>query len=430
MTPQEQTHHYKQTINLPATEFPMQAKLPQREPERLARWQAEDLAGRILRRREGASNYCLHDGPPYANGDIHLGHALNKILKDLIVRYKTMTGHYSRYVPGWDCHGLPIEQKVLQKLGGKARTMTPAEIRRQCHDYALHWVEIQSQQFQRLGIGGDWAHPYLTLDPQVEVGILSALRDLVERGLVRKGFRPVYWDPVYQTALAEAEIEYETHTSDSIYVKFPLLDAAGVPGLENLTKISLVIWTTTPWTLPANLAVCLHPDFEYVVLEANPVGGSAEHYVVAKELTEAFAAACGLGGARVVADIRSRDLEGRVCAHPIFPGKTSLVILGEHVTLEAGTGCVHTAPGHGVDDFIVGRRYGLPVFVPVDDAGRFTADYAEMAGRNVFEANPAIVEKLRATGLLLGHGTITHQYPFSWRSHKPIIYRATEQWFM
>ena len=425
-TTQEQPKlDYKQTINLPQTAFPMQAKLPEREPQRLAKWQAEDLAGRILKNREGAPNYCLHDGPPYANGDIHIGHALNKILKDLIVRYKTMTGHYALYVPGWDCHGLPIEQKVIQKLGNKIREMAPAEIRRQCHDYAMKWVDTQREQFKRLGIGGDWDHPYLTLDPAVETGILGAFRDLAAKGLVHKGFRPVYWDPVYQTALAEAEIEYETHTSDSIYVKFPLVDAGSVPALGGLKNVSIVIWTTTPWTLPANLGICLHPDFEYVALTAGE-----EHYIVAKELAESFRKACDLPEATLAATMTAADLVGKHARHPIFTDKTSLVILGSHVTLEAGTGCVHTAPGHGVDDFNVGKANGLPVFVPVDGAGRYTAEYPEMQGVNVFEANPRIVEKLRGEGHLLAASKIQHQYPFSWRSHKPIIFRATEQWFM
>jgi isoleucyl-tRNA synthetase len=426
MTTNEKTD-YKHTLNLPRTDFPMQAKLNVREPERLAKWAQMDLARKILEKREqeGAPNFCLHDGPPYANGDIHIGHALNKVLKDLVVRYKTMAGHRSYYVPGWDCHGLPIEQKVLQKLGHKARSMPAIEIRRQCHDYARKWVDVQREQFKRLGVGGDWEHPYLTLDPAIEHGILSAFRDLVARGLVNKGFRPVYWDPVYQTALAEAEIEYETHVSDSIYVKFPLIDSESVEALKGLANVSLVIWTTTPWTLPANLAVCLHPDFEYVALAVG-----AEHFIVARELVESFRKECKIGEARVAATLRAQPLEKMTCRHPIFEDRTSLVILGEHVTLEAGTGCVHTAPGHGVEDFVVGKRYALPVFVPVDNAGRFTADYPEMEGVNVFDANPRLVEKLRVSGLLLGHAKFEHQYPYSWRSHQPIIFRATEQWFM
>ncbi len=421
----QQKIDYKHTLNLPRTDFPMQAKLPQREPEFLARWQAEGLYEQILADHAGDPIYCLHDGPPYANGDIHIGHALNKILKDLLIRYKTMTGHRAAYVPGWDCHGLPIEQKVLQKLGNKARTLDAVEIRRECHDYALRWVDIQREQFKRLGILGDWGHPYLTIQPEVEAGILSSFRDLVARGLVHKGFRPVYWDSEFQTALAEAEIEYEEHVSDSIYVKFPLLGAERVDSLRGLDNVSLVIWTTTPWTLPANLGVCLHPDFEYVALAAGD-----QHYIVAKELVAAFTKACGIEGATVAAAVNPRQLDRMECRHPIFEGRTSLVMLAGHVTLDVGTGCVHTAPGHGADDFMIGRQYGLPVFVPVDGAGRFTADFPEMQGVKVFEANPKIVERLRDSGILLGHSKYSHQYPFSWRSHKPIIYRATEQWFM
>jgi isoleucyl-tRNA synthetase len=425
MTPTEQAD-YKNTLNLPQTDFPMQAKLPEREPERLKRWQAEDLAGQMTRNRAGRPIFCLHDGPPYANGDIHMGHALNKILKDVIVRYKTLQGFRSVYIPGWDCHGLPIEQKVLQNLGDKMKTMAPIEIRRRCHQYALKWVAKQSEQFQRLGITGDWARPYLSIDPKVEAGILSAFRDLVAKGLVRKGFRPVYWDPFFQTALAEAEIEYENHKTDSIYVKFPLLNSETVPGLAGLANVSIVIWTTTPWTLPANLAVCLHPDFEYVVIRHGD-----EHYIVADSLAEAFKKECKLPeDLPVVARVKARDLERRECKHPIFKDKTSLVVLGAHVTAEQGTGCVHTAPGHGADDFAIGKAYGLPVFVPVDGAGCFTSDFPDMQGVNVFDANPKIVKRLEDDGLLLGHVKIEHQYPFSWRSHQPIIFRATEQWFM
>jgi isoleucyl-tRNA synthetase len=424
MSPQEKID-YKDTLNLPKTDFPMQAKLPEREPERLKRWQESDLAGRMVRHRAGAPQFCLHDGPPYANGDIHIGHALNKILKDVIVRYKTLRGFQSLYVPGWDCHGLPIEQKVLQNLGDRVHQMAPVEIRKRCHQYALKWVQIQREQFQRLGVTGDWEHPYLTIDPKVEAGILSALRDLVAKGLVRKGFRPVYWDWAFRTALAEAEIEYETHVSDSVYVKFPLIDPHDVPGLGGMSNVSIVIWTTTPWTLPANLAVCLHPDFEYDVLR-----NGDEYYIVANRLASEFMKACKLDRAALATRVEARALENRRCKHPIFADRQSLVILGGHVTAEQGTGCVHTAPGHGADDFAIGRKYGLPVFVPVDDAGCFTADFPEMQGINVFDANPKIVERLRNDGLLLGHGKIEHQYPHSWRSHKPIIFRATEQWFM
>ena len=424
MSTQEQMD-YKPTINLPKTDFPMKAALTEREPERLARWESSRLYDQILANRADAPDFSLHDGPPYANGNIHIGHALNKILKDLVTRYKSMAGFRSYYVPGFDCHGLPIEQKVLSDLKGKAATMSPAEIRALCHAEAVKWIGVQIEQFKRLGIQGDWDHPYRTLDHDVEVGILQALRDMIARGFVRKGFKPVLWDPVYRTALAEAEIEYATHVSDSIYVKFPLIDSESVPGLAGLANVSLVIWTTTPWTLPANLAVSLNPDFEYVV-----IGYGDEHYIVARGLAEAFIAACKLSPASVVATVNPRDLERKTAQHPIFDDKTSLIILGEHVTLEAGTGAVHTAPGHGVDDFNVGKRYGLDVFVPVDGAGNYTEDYPAMQGVNIFKANPEIVELLRASGLLVGHSKYEHQYPHSWRSHKPVIFRATAQWFI
>ena len=421
----EQQIDYKDTLNLPKGGFPMKAKLPEREPERFARWEEEGLREQILKKREGAPVFCLHDGPPYANGHIHIGHALNKVLKDVIVRYKNLSGFRAYFRPGFDCHGLPIEQKVLQELADEASSLPTLKIRRQCRQYADKWVKVQTREFKRLGVMGDWDNAYLTMSNETVVGILGTLRELVVRGLVRKGFRPNYWDPVFRTVLAEAEIEYETHTSDSVYVKFPLNESESVELLKGLADVSIVIWTTTPWTLPANLGVCLHPGFEYVVLEA---GG--RHFIVARELAEPFKQACDLLGATQVATVAARDLERKTCAHPIFKDKPSLVILGEHVTLEQGTGCVHTAPGHGLDDFSVGERYGLPVFVPVDEAGCFTDEYPEMEGVNVFEANPRIVEKLKADGLLLAHGRIEHQYPHSWRSHKPIIFRATEQWFV
>ncbi len=424
MTQQEKTD-YKETLNLPRTEFPMQARLPQREPVRFAQWEAEGLSARIVAQHANDPVFCLHDGPPYANGAIHIGHALNKILKDVLIRYKAMSGHKAYYRPGFDCHGLPIEQKVLQKLGGKARKLSPVEIRAECRRYAQKWVDTQREEFKRLGVGGDWDNAYLTMSHETSLGILRAFRDLVARGVVRRGMRPNYWDPVFRTVLAEAEIEYATHVSDSIYVKFPLTEGEAVAGLAGLANVSLVIWTTTPWTLPANLAVCLHPDYEYVVLRSG-----AEHYVVARELAESFRQACGLGEAPVVARVNPRDLERKTCRHPIFDDRTSLIILGTHVTLDAGTGCVHTAPGHGLDDFHVGQQYGLDVFVPVDEAGQFTADFPAMAGVGVFDANPRIIEMLEQKGLLLHAGKIEHQYPHSWRSHKPIIFRATEQWFI
>ncbi|MCX7017063.1 MAG: isoleucine--tRNA ligase [Candidatus Sumerlaeota bacterium] len=416
---------YRSTLNLPATNFPMKANLPVREPERLKRWQGTSLSDRILEKRRGAPKWVLHDGPPYANGDIHLGHALNKSLKDILVRYKSMKGFYVKYVPGFDCHGLPIEQKALESLGAKVKEKSPLEIRRLCHQFATKYIGLQSGQFQRLGVGGQWKTPYLTLDPKVEARALRLFRDIVAGGYVYKGFRPVYWDPIFQTALAEAEIEYEEHVSPSIYVRFPCLDPEKNEVLRPHAPINFVIWTTTPWTLPGNLAVCLHPDFTYVVAEV--AGG--ERVVAAEELLQSFCTDAKLGEPKVLAKCKGRDLEGLHCSHPLLE-KQSLVILGEHVTLEQGTGCVHTAPGHGAEDFDVCKKYGIEPFQPVDEAGRFTELYPPMQGVQVWEANQTIIGELTARGLLAHVGKITHQYPYSWRSHRPIIVRATEQWFL
>ncbi len=416
----------KDTLNLPKTDFPMRANLAQREPERLRHWEAEEVYAKTLEERKKGEWFILPDGPPYANGDIHMGHALNKLLKDFIIRYKTMRGYYAPYVPGFDCHGLPIEQQILKKVGSKIHEMDAASLRKACAEYAQKYIALQTEQFKRLGVQGDWESPYLTLDPHYEAGILECLLELVKQDLIVKGHRVVHWDPVFRTALAEAEIEYHPHKSPSIYVKFPLDNAAQYAELEGVKdqEVSVVIWTTTPWTLPANLGVTLHPEFEYVALS-----NGEQAYIVAKGLLETFTSACGLEGYAVVASFTAGFLEKGTCEHPIFPGKKSLLMLGDHVTLEQGTGCVHTAPGHGQDDFAIGQRYGLEVFVPVDAKGCFTEAFPEMAGEFVFKANPAIVEKLEREGTLLSEGTVEHEYPFSWRSKKPIIFRATEQWF-
>jgi isoleucyl-tRNA synthetase len=417
----------KDTLNLPTTNFPMKAGLAEREPERLRRWQESDLYHAALKKNEGGETFILHDGPPYANGDIHMGHALNKTLKDFILRYKTMRGFKAPYIPGWDCHGLPIEQQILKKIGGKIFEMPPAELRRMCAEYAQGYVDKQREEFKRLGILGDWDKPYVTFDKHFEVGILSCLLDLVKKGLITKGYKAVHWDPVFRTALAEAEIEYHEHESPSIYVKFPLIDWKSYEPLKNLSvsNVSFVIWTTTPWTMPANLGVSLHPDFDYVALK---VGNEA--FIIAEGLVEAFKAGCNIEGGEVIARFKAGCFDRAQCKHPIFDDKTSLVMLGSHVTLEQGTGCVHTAPGHGADDFAIGKAYGLPVFVPVDAKGCYTADYPAMQGTFVFDANEPVVEVLRGKGLLMGYKLIKHDYPFSWRSKKPIIFRATAQWFM
>lgn len=416
----------KDSLQLPRTDFPMRANLAQREPAMWESWESENLYQKTLEVRADAPAFILHDGPPYANGDIHIGHTLNKVLKDIVVRYKSMRGHRAPYIPGWDCHGLPIEQRILKKVGDKIHEMEPLELRKLCLEYARGWIDIQREQFKRLGILADWDNPYTTINPSYEVGILKVLLALVEKGLVRKGHRAVHWDPIFRTALAEAEIEYEQHESPSIYVAMPLIDPAAVPELADLSEVSIVIWTTTPWTMPANLGISLHPEFDYIVLRT--VEG--RHFLVAEGLRERFEAECKLEDTRVVAKLRATNLEHKVARHPIFPDQTSLIMLGEHVTLEQGTGCVHTAPGHGTDDFLIGAKYGLPVFCPVNAKGCYTSEYPEMEGEFVFKANPKIVEKLRAEGLLIGYRLIKHEYPYSWRSKHPIIFRATEQWFV
>lgn len=416
----------KDTLNLPKTAFPMRGDLAKREPERLSHWDSMNLYETIIEEHSSDPSFILHDGPPYANGDIHMGHALNKILKDLIIRFRTMEGHYTPYVPGWDCHGLPIEQQILKRIGDKIHDMDPVELRRLCHSYAQDWIETQRRQFKRLGIMGDWDKPYSTVNPDYEVGILKVLHSLVDKGLVRKGYKAVHWDTVFRTALAEAEIEYHRKKSPSIYVAMRLKDSASYPSLAGLENVSFVIWTTTPWTMPANLGISLHPELDYVVLRTE----DNRHFIVAEGLRESFQQACDLGELEIVTTCKATEWDRALAEHPIFPGKESLVMLGDHVTLEQGTGCVHTAPGHGADDFLIGARYGLPMFCPVDARGCYTEDYPDMKGEFVFDANLKIVEKLQEAGYLLGHKTVEHDYPFSWRSKKPIIFRATEQWFM
>jgi len=417
----------KDTLNLPQTGFPMRGNLAKREPETFAKWEQDALYHGLLAHRAEAPAFILHDGPPYANGDIHMGHALNKILKDVVIRYKTMRGFRAPYVPGWDCHGLPIEQQILKQIGDRIHEMEPLELRSLCHRYAGEWIEKQKSQFKRLGIMGDWDHPYATVTPQYEVGILKVLLALVEKGLIRKGHKAVHWDPVFRTALAEAEIEYHAHESPSIYVAMRLLDPGSIEPIAGYGNVSLVIWTTTPWTMPANLGVCLHPEFDYALIK----GDADAHYVVAAGLVDSFASDMGFAAPpEVLRTFKATAFDRAKAAHPIFDDKESLVMLGEHVTLEQGTGCVHTAPGHGADDFLVGQAYGLPVFCPVDDKGCYTEEFPLMEGTFVFAANPRIVELLRERGGLLADKMIRHEYPYSWRSKKPIIFRATEQWFM
>jgi len=430
---------YKATLNLPKTDFPMKANLPQREPELLIWWERERLYEAIQQAGQGRPRYVLHDGPPYANGRIHIGHALNKILKDIIVKSKTMAGFHVPYVPGWDCHGLPIEHQVLKDLGEKKKTLDAMTIRRLCREYAEKFRDIQREEFQRLGTFGDWQHPYLTMNPAYEATIVREFGKFVERGGVYKGLKPVLWCTQDQTALAEAEVEYDDHTSPSIYVKFPVVNPPrsfpgrpdGVPA--DRTSYAIVIWTTTPWTLPANQAVCLHPDIDYAFVQV-----SEEILIIADKLVERVAKACDLKEARVLGVKKGSDgFEGLETQRPMSTG-LSPILLGDFVTLDQGTGCVHIAPGHGMEDYILVQEYNakaspgerLEILAPVDDAGRFTEAVADFAGQHVFKANPGIVERLKAAGKLLGHGSLGHSYPHCWRCKSPVIFRATEQWFV
>ncbi len=416
---------YKDSLNLPKTDFPMRASLTLREPEILARWEKSGLYRRMVDARRGNGKFVLHDGPPYANGHIHIGHALNKILKDVIVKYRSLSGAWSEYVPGWDCHGLPIEHQVDKDLGRKKGTVSTAEKRRLCREYAAKFIDIQREEFKRLGVLGDWENPYRTMTFDYEAGILREFGRFVERGAVFQGTKPVYWCLTCGTALAEAEVEYADHASSSIHVKFPFVDPPEKihPALAG-KKVFFVIWTTTPWTIPSNLAVALHPDLPYVAIEA---GG--EVYVVAEGLADRFVEETGLAGAKRLASFGSGHLERLRCRHP-FIDRDSIVVLADYVTLEAGTGCVHTAPGHGREDYETGLKYGLDIYAPLDDAGRFTADVPFFAGMQVFEANPRVNAKLAEVGALLKEGRLSHAYPHCWRCKNPVIFRATKQWFI
>jgi isoleucyl-tRNA synthetase len=431
---------YKHTLNLPQTDFPMRGNLPTREPEILARWQAEGLYQQLLAANAGGERYVLHDGPPYANGNVHLGTALNKIIKDIIVKRQLMAGRHAPYVPGWDCHGMPIEHQVLRDLGSKARSMSRLEIRRRCRAFAEKYFAIQREQFQRLGVLGDWEHPYLTMTPDYEAAIVRMFRRLAERGFIYRGLRPVHWCATCSTALAEAEVEYSDHTSPSIYVRFPFAgtpdeaaalargpgDAAALRGAAEAGRLATVIWTTTPWTLPANLGICFNPTLDYVAVDLGE-----ETVIVAARLADAFLAATGLTaneGRRFAVDLSS--LDGRdAFRHPLFE-RPARAMFETHVTADVGTGAVHTAPGHGYEDFQVGQKYGLPTLTPVDAEGRFTVEAGPYVGARVFETNPRVVDDLRAAGRLVHAEKLAHSYPHCWRCKNPLIFRATEQWFL
>jgi isoleucyl-tRNA synthetase len=416
---------YKTTLNLPKTEFPMKANLRDLEPRIIEKWRHENIYGRMQEQAKGRERYILHDGPPYANGHIHIGHALNKILKDIIVKYKSLQGFSSPYVPGWDCHGLPIEHQVLKNLGPKKDTMSQAEIRRLCREYAEKFINIQRDEFKRLGVFGDWDNPYLTMNYTYEAAIVRELGKFVGTGGVYKGKKPVYWCGFDETALAEAEVEYADHESPSIYVRFPLPDAAkAFPSLAG-KNVFIVVWTTTPWTLVSNLAVALHPDFDYTAVDI----GSNSVLIVADALLAQSLQKFDIKEYKVLEKFKGRKLDGLKARHP-FIDRDSLVILGEHVTLEAGTGAVHTAPGHGQEDYEVGIRYGLDIFAPVDRKARFTKEAGIFVGEHVHKANKGIISLLREKHALLAEERILHSYPHCWRCKNPVIFRATEQWFI
>ncbi|MBV9148185.1 MAG: isoleucine--tRNA ligase [Acidobacteria bacterium] len=415
----------KDTINLPKTGFAMKANLPQNEPKRLEFWREIGIYERIREARKGAPTYLLHDGPPYANGEIHLGHALNKCLKDFVVKSKTMAGFDAPYVPGWDCHGLPIEIKVDEKLGRKKLEMAPAQVRRVCREYAQKYLDIQSEQFQRLGVFGQFDRPYSTMSPEYESVIARVFYDFWQHGAVYKGLRPVYWCIFDRTALAEAEVEYEQHTSPSIWVKYALTSPSDKidPRLAG-KRVNTIIWTTTPWTLPASMAVAFHPQYEYVALE-----NEGEVYIVAEGLANATRENAGLKNAQVIATFPGTKLEHCTFQHPFLERKI-LGVLADYVTLEQGTGAVHTAPSHGADDFYTGVKYGLDPACNVDASGRLHNGLPDYEGKTVFAANQPIIELLHSRGVLMGSAKITHSYPHCWRCHNPVIFRATEQWFI
>ncbi len=417
---------YKSTLNLPDTPFPMRGDLAKREPGWVKSWQEKKRYEAIRKAAAGRPKFILHDGPPYANGDIHIGHAVNKILKDIIVKAKTLSGFDAPYVPGWDCHGLPIELQV-EKTHGK--TIPPAQFRELCRSYAAEQIERQKADFIRLGVLGDWDHPYRTMDFQFEADTLRVLGQVQQAGYLYQGAKPVHWCVDCGSALAEAEVEYEDKTSPAIDVGFAVADRADLAQRFDLAAIDepvqIVIWTTTPWTLPANQAVALHPDFQYALVRT-----SKGLLILAESLREAALARYELSdGAEVIAHTTGQALEGALLWHP-FQERQVPVIVGDHVTADAGTGAVHTAPGHGLDDYVVGSRYGLKVDNPVGDDGRFYATVPLVGGMSIWQANPLIVETLQTSGSLLAHAKLLHSYPHCWRHKTPIIFRATRQWFI
>ncbi len=417
---------YKDTLNLPKTDFPMKADLANKEPAMLAKWEEEKLYHKLLDVHKKDKKFILHDGPPYANGHVHLGTALNKLLKDFVVRSRAMMGHYTPYVPGWDCHGMPIEHQVMKNMGPKARDASLVDIRKQCREYADKFFNIQREEFKRLGCIGEWENPYMTMSHQYESSILGALADMVKDGFIYRGLRPIHWCATCKTALAEAEVEYGDHTSPSIYVKFKVIPPLEKGGWGDLSQTYFVIWTTTPWTIPANLAIALHPELDYVGVKVG-----AETWIVAEALLESVKSAWGLTDVAIVKKIKGAELEGLNTKHPLI-NRPSVLILADFVTTDSGTGCVHIAPGHGAEDFEIGVKYGIPALNPVDAAGIYTAEVSieGLVGMNIFKANPVVVDLLNKAGALIKSESVSHSYPHCWRCKQPLIFRATEQWFM
>ncbi len=416
---------YRDTLNLPKTRFKMKANLTQKEPQYLKRWDREDLYHRLQKAAEGRPLFILHDGPPYANGNIHLGTAFNKVLKDIIIKSRFMAGFRAPYVPGWDCHGLPIEHNVDKELGEKKKEIPTLAKRGACRKYAEKWIKTQKAQFKRLGVLGDWDNPYLTMNFGYEASIAREFNKFLMSGSVVRSKKPVYWCSTCTTALAEAEVEYYDHTSPSIYVKFPVADDLSAVADEfKDRKVFALIWTTTPWTLPANMGVAFHPDFVYAAVEVGD-----EVWILAHELVERCFTEFAIDDYRVLTTFSARELEGKKCRHP-FLDRDSLMVLADYVTTESGTGCVHTAPGHGADDYLTGLRYGLEVVSPLDDSGHFTEEAGRYSGRRIPMVNREINDDMAADGSLVRETAIEHSYPHCWRCKEPVIYRATEQWFI
>ncbi|MBN1879487.1 isoleucine--tRNA ligase [bacterium] len=417
---------YKETLNLPRTDFPMRANLAQKEPKILDKWYSEDLYGQICEARKNAPMYVLHDGPPYANGHIHMGTALNKILKDIVIKFKTMSGFNAPYLPGWDCHGLPIEHNVMKELGESAKTMSNIDIRAECAAYAERFVAVMREEFKRLGGLGEWERPYLTMSHSYEATIVQEFQNILLDGRIYSGNKPVHWCCSCKTALAEAEVEYKDHSSDSIWVRFKVIDDLGkaIPELASKMNVFVIIWTTTPWTLPSNLAVAVHPTLDYIAFT-----NGSDIYIVAESLYRETVQACGFSSPSILARFKGRSLDGFNCRHPFYD-RDSKLVLADYVTFETGTGCVHTAPGHGQEDYETGRKYGLDIYNPVGDDGRYVADLPLFGSMHVFDANRAVVEHIRGNGSLLASERISHSYPHCWRCKEPVIFRATRQWFI